>query len=109
MLVKKTKKGDWYRIAMGPRALTASSGFAPWNIAVDRLRQHKRKNPTAHWVKGPALLGCLPLWGREGVTLAISTPAQKNPKGFQQSSKRQSRECYPRPGILTGTLNTFFC
>ena len=27
--------------------------------------------------RGLAPLGCLPLWGREGVTLAISTPAQK--------------------------------
>jgi hypothetical protein len=32
--------------------------------------------------RGLALLGCLPLWGKEGVTLAISTPAKKNSKGF---------------------------
>jgi hypothetical protein len=31
---------------------------------------------------GLAPLGCLPLWGREGVTLAISIPAKKNSKGF---------------------------
>ena len=27
--------------------------------------------------RGLALSGCLPLWGREGVTLAISTPVKK--------------------------------
>ena len=32
--------------------------------------------------RGPALLGCLPHWGREGVTLAISTPALKKLEGF---------------------------
>ena len=36
MLVGKLKRGDRYRIAMGPRALTASSGLAPWSMAVDR-------------------------------------------------------------------------
>ena len=36
MLVRKLKRGDRYRIAMGPRALTASSGLAPWSMAVDR-------------------------------------------------------------------------
>ena len=35
MLFKKTKRGHRYRIAMGPRALIASSGFAPWSMAVD--------------------------------------------------------------------------
>ena len=33
-------------------------------------------------VKGASPLGCLPHWGRVGVTLAISTPAQKTRKGL---------------------------
>ena len=37
VLVRKPKKkGDLYRIVMGPRALTASSGLAPWSMAGDR-------------------------------------------------------------------------
>jgi hypothetical protein len=45
-----------------------------------------RKNPL--WgSRGLALLGCLPHWGREGVTFAISTSAQENSKGFLQSRK----------------------
>ena len=32
---QKTKRGDRYRIAMGLRALTASSGLTPGSIAVD--------------------------------------------------------------------------
>jgi hypothetical protein len=36
-------------------------------------------------VKGLAPLGCLPLWGREGVTLAISTPAQKTRGDFNRA------------------------
>jgi hypothetical protein len=45
---QKTKKGDWYWITMGLRALTASSGSARWSIAVGcSFWQRKRKNPTA--------------------------------------------------------------
>jgi hypothetical protein len=36
MFFKKTKRGERYQIGMGPRALTASSGLAPWSMAVDR-------------------------------------------------------------------------
>jgi hypothetical protein len=36
-------------------------------------------------VKGLVPLGSLPHWGREGVTLAICTSAQKNLRGFLQS------------------------
>ncbi len=50
-------------------------------------RQLKRKIQPLLGVKGACPLGCLPLWGREGVTLAISTPAQKNARGFLQSPK----------------------
>ena len=67
---------------MGPRVLTASSGFAPRDMAVDRLRQCKRKIQRLRESRGLALLGCLPHWGREGVTLAISTPAQKTRGDF---------------------------
>ena len=33
-----------------------------------------------------APLGCLPLWGREGVTLAISTPVEK-PEGISHENQ----------------------
>ena len=35
-------------------------------------------------------LVCLPLWGREEVTLAIFMPTQKNKRGFLQSQKIKS-------------------
>ena len=35
--------------------------------------------------RGLVPLGCLPHWGREGVTLAISTQVKKTRKGFLQS------------------------
>ena len=42
-----------------------------------------KKNPTAQsGSKALALSYCFPLWGREGVTLAISTPAQKTRRDF---------------------------
>ena len=83
---QKTKRGDRYRIAMGPRVLTASSGLAPWSMAVDR-RQHGEKSNHSWGSRGLAPLGCLPHWGREGVTLAISTPSQKTRRRFLQSRK----------------------
>ena len=86
MLFRKLKRGDQYRIAMGPRALTALSGLAPWSMAVD-LRQRGEKSNRSWGSRGLAPLGCFPHWGREGVTLAISTPAQKNAGGFLQSPK----------------------
>ena len=46
MLFRKPKRGR-YRIAMGPRALTASSGLAPWSMVVDRVFGSVEKNPTA--------------------------------------------------------------
>ena len=90
---QKTKRGDRYRIAMGPRALTASSGLAPWSMAVDRyFGSVKEKSNRSMGVKGALPpLGCLPLWGREGVTLAISTPAQKTRRRFLHSQKINSQ------------------
>jgi len=102
---------DLREITMGPRALAASSGLAPWSMAVDRdLRLHeivldqflrgkqpvgisssRERNPPPErtaclWRRfgGKGGLGgvalafltpscCLPLWGREGVTLTTST------------------------------------
>ena len=62
MLYRKTERGDRYRIAMGLRALTASSGPAPWSMAVDRLRQRLRKTQPLMGVKGalPPMLPPLP-------------------------------------------------
>ena len=42
----------------------------------------KEKSNRSRGSRGLAPLGCLPLWGREGVTLAISTPAQKTRGDF---------------------------
>jgi hypothetical protein len=61
---------------MEPRTITASSGLAPWSMAVDRTSNRSRRSSRL----APSC--CLPLWGRGGVTLAISTPAQKNPEGI---------------------------
>jgi len=72
---------------MGPRALAASSGLAPWSIAMN-INSCKK---TVVWegVKGACPVGlieqssglrnredaehlrCFPLWGREGVTLVM--------------------------------------
>ena len=35
--------------------------------------------------RGLALLGCLPFWGREGVTLVFSMPAQKTRRDFYRA------------------------
>jgi hypothetical protein len=48
------------------------------------LRQRKERSNRSWGSRGLAPLGCLPHWGREGVTLAISTPAQKTRRGFLQ-------------------------
>jgi hypothetical protein len=79
---KKTKRGELYRIAMGPWALTASSGLAPWSILWIVLRQHGEKSNRSmgSTVLCPPRLP--PHWGREGVTLAISKTAKKNSRGY---------------------------
>ena len=70
---------------MWPRALTASSGLAPWSMAVDRFGSVKEKSNRSWGSRGLAPLVCLPLWGREGATLAISTPAQKTRGDFYKA------------------------
>ena len=51
---------------MGPRALAASSGLAPWSKAING---HRMKILIKYGgSRGLPPLGCLPLWGREGVT-----------------------------------------
>ena len=54
-------------IAMEPRALGVSSTLAPWSIA---LSGHLKKIIGLGGQGGLAPLGCLPLWGTVGVTLA---------------------------------------
>ncbi len=72
------------------------------------------KNPTAQQgSRRPASLGCLPLWGREGVTLVISTPAQKTKKGFLQSrnflaQKKNSAKTIFMIGALTELIHVWF-
>ena len=43
----------------------------------------KEKSNRSRGSRGLAPLGCLPHWGREGVTFAISTPAQKTPDFYR--------------------------
>ena len=82
MLVRKLTEWTGIRIAMVPRALTASSGLArgAWLWIV--LRQRKRKIQPLKGVKGACPLILPPPLGERGVTLAISTPALENSKGF---------------------------
>ena len=49
----------------------------------------KEKSNRSWGSRGLAPLGCLPHWGREGVTLAISTPAQKTRGDFYRSQKNK--------------------
>ncbi len=88
---------------MGPRALAAWSGLAPWSRTgyghlVKKLIQNRGS-------RGHAPLGCLPLWGREGVTLANSTEwiiQMISPEHFSYSQvvfgspHFTSGECSPR-------------
>ena len=70
---------------MGQRALTASSGLAPWSMAVDRTSAVWRKIQPLMGSRGLAPSCCLPHWGREGVTLTISTPTQKTRGDFYRT------------------------
>jgi hypothetical protein len=47
------------------------------------------KNPDKRGGKGMLPLGCLPLWGREGVTLLAAAENKRitGKRGFQQSQK----------------------
>jgi len=54
---------------MDPRALAASSGLPPWNqpqMGISGINKFRMGSG------GLAPLGCLPLWGREGVILTNS-------------------------------------
>ncbi len=59
---------------MMPRALAASSGLAPWSRTWYGILEKMIQNRGS---RGHAPLGCLPLWGREGVTLPIPRDATR--------------------------------
>jgi hypothetical protein len=63
--------------ATGGRGL---STLAPWRMAVNT---HLKKDRNWGSRGGHAPLGCLPLWGREGVTVSIALSALW--EGFLQS------------------------
>ena len=75
---------------MGPRALTASSGLAPWSMAVDL--GSVEKNPTA-------------LGGRGGHPRNFHT-SSKNARGFLHSQKIKKTFCpaVPRRGLEAGSI-----
>jgi hypothetical protein len=77
MLFRKQKEGTGigFRKGHGRSPLHRGSPRGVWLRIV--LRQRKRKIQPLMGVRGLAPLDCLPHWGREGVTLAISTRAQK--------------------------------
>ena len=79
MLVRKPKGGDRYRIAMESRALTASSGLAPWSMAVDRTSAAFEKNPTVPGGQGGLPLGLPPPLGERG----------GHPRNFHARKKRK--------------------
>jgi hypothetical protein len=50
----------------------------------------KEKSSRSWGSRGLAPLGCLPHWGREGVTLAISKPIKKPGRDFCRAVKKKS-------------------
>ena len=66
---------------MGPRALTASSGLAPWSMAGIVLRQRKRKIQLLLGVKGACPLGLPPPLGERG----------GHPRNFHASLKKREK------------------
>ena len=78
MLFRKLKEGDRYRLAKGPRALTASSGFVPWSMAGELdFGSVKEKSNHSIGIKGACPFGLPPSLGREGA----------DPRNFHASSK----------------------
>ena len=55
---------------MGPRALAASPGLAPWSMMCTKSTG---KVLIKTGVKGLVPACCLPLWGREGISFTMST------------------------------------
>jgi hypothetical protein len=82
MLYRKPKEGT-ESVAMGPRVLTASSGLAPWSMAVDRTPSAWRKIQPLMGVKGACPLGLPPPLGERG----------GHPHNFHASSKTR-RDLY---------------
>jgi hypothetical protein len=54
------------------------------------------KNPDKRGGNGMLLLGCLPLWGREGVILLAAAKNKQitGKRGFQQSRKSQKNDAW---------------
>ena len=84
MLVIKPERGP-ISDSDGTTGAHRLSGLAQWSMAVDLTRQRKRKTQPLMGVKGACPSGCLPHWGREGVTLAISTQTQKSRGDFSRA------------------------
>jgi hypothetical protein len=67
---------------MGPRALTASSGLAPWSMGCGSYLGSVEKNRTALEGQGGLVpLGCIPLWGERGYPRNFYA-SSKNARGF---------------------------
>jgi hypothetical protein len=64
--------------------LAASSGLAPWSMAVDRTGDTAKNYKIAMGIKGACSLGLPPPLGREGVILASSS-ACKTAKNFNRT------------------------
>ena len=82
----KNRRGDQYRIVIRPRALTASSGLAPWSMAVDRhFGQRKEKSNRSWGSRGRCPLGLPPPLEERGSYPRNFHANSKNSKGFLQS------------------------
>jgi hypothetical protein len=87
MLVRKPKDGT-VSDSDGVTGARRHIGALLWNMPVDRTSEAVEKNPTAPGGQGGLPpLGCLPHWGREGVTLVISTPYKKTRRDFTKAKK----------------------
>jgi hypothetical protein len=66
----------------------AASGIPHIAITTDKVENN---TPKKEGVKGIFPLGCLPLWGREGVTI-INTEEIKTISGYNRSSTEPKKE-----------------
>ena len=78
MLFRKTKRGDRYRIAMRPRALTASSRARPVEHGCGSyFSSVKEKSNRSLGSRGLAPSGCLPTGGERGSPSQFLRQSQK--------------------------------
>ena len=88
MLVRKPKKGP-VSDSDRPRALTASSGLAPWSMVWIVLRQRKRKIRPLPGVKGLAHWAASPFGGERGSPSQFPRQLNKLGRDFYRAQKTE--------------------